>query len=394
MEYTAKQIKEDKKISTAIMSSVAILTIQYFILVFFNLMGTEAGSIVQLTFKGLVGLLYLIALPSVLKRNRLKFMATYFMAIFIFIFNYAIFGENWIYLKTIVFPLFFTCLPSLIYAYSIENWDILKETMKKVSNIVFVVGTLIGILVFTGSSTVGSYSMSLSYYILLPAIMFMDEFVDKKTIKSGIKLTVAMIVILALGSRGAVMCFGVFIILKLIKRIKNITSAKAMLYIILFSLVILGIMLFDEILGIINETLISYGIHSRTLALFLQGGVYLSGRDTLYEDVFNEILNKPFLGIGLAGDRLIIGGGYVHNIFLEILANFGFILGGFLIVFLIFLLVRNLLERDIRRYNMAIVWIGLGFVPLLVSGSYLTDFNFWIMLGILTRELKVNLREN
>lgn len=33
-------------------------------------------------------------------------------------------------------------------------------------------------------------------------------------------------------------------------------------------------------------------------------------------------------------------------------------------------------------YNMMIIWISLGFVSLLVSGSYLIDVNFWTLLEL------------
>ncbi len=65
--------------------------------------------------------------------------------------------------------------------------------------------------------------MSLSYYMLLPTIIYMNEFLDRISIKSGLVLAMSLLVILALGSRGgAIMCIGIFTILKLIKQIKKI----------------------------------------------------------------------------------------------------------------------------------------------------------------------------
>ena len=65
--------------------------------------------------------------------------------------------------------------------------------------------------------------------------------------------------------------------------------------------------------------LLHYGFHSRTLYLFLNDrGVYLSGRFSIYQNIFAEILKNPILGIGLAGDRRITDGVYAHNIFIEV----------------------------------------------------------------------------
>lgn len=154
------------------MSSFAILTIQYLILTIFNLSGTKVGNYIQLLSKGIVGIFYLLSLLVVLKRNKIKFIAVYFISIMILLLNCLIFKENVPYIKTIIFPFFFTCLPTFIYAYSIEDWNVLKGIMYKVSLIVFIIETLIGILVFRGKVTIGSYSMSLSYYMLLPTIIY------------------------------------------------------------------------------------------------------------------------------------------------------------------------------------------------------------------------------
>ena len=112
------------------------------------------------------------------------------------------------------------------------------------------------------------------------------------------------------------------------------------------------------------------------------GGVYLSGRENIYQLIIKAITDNPVLGIGIAGDRLLIGG-YAHNLLLEVLVDFGLIIGSILIVTLLLLIAKNLLTKDSERYNMIIIWISLGLVPLIVSGSYLTNTNFWILLGLM-----------
>ncbi len=380
-----KEKNEDKKISIAIMSSFAVLTIQYLLLIYFHLIGTKSGQAIQLISKGIVGLLYLLALPVVLKRNRIKFIGVYFIAIFIFILNYGIFIENRIYLKPLIFPLFFTCLPSLIYAYSIKNWDVLMDIMEKVSKVVFIVGVLIAALVFAGHSSVGSYSMSLSYYMLLPAIMYMNDFLNNISLKVGAALAVSLLVILSLGSRGAVLCIGVFTILKLIKNLKKVTYTRLFIYIILFAIVFVGFIFFDEILEYIYNFLLNYGIKSRSIRLFQRDNIHLSGRDIIYAKVFNEILKSPILGLGLAGDRVILSGSYAHNIFIELLVNFGVIIGLILVITLLLIIIKSVFTKDLIKYNIIIIWISLGFISLLVSNSYLLDFKFWILLGLSLR---------
>ena len=88
-----------------------------------------------------------------------------------------------------------------------------------------------------------------------------------------------------------------------------------------------------------------------------------------------------------------MGNGYTHNILLEIIGNFGIIIGSILIILLIFLIVRSLLSKEKKYTNLIIIWLSLGFFHLMVSGSYLTDIKFWILLGLLfnkSRDLNYN----
>lgn len=152
--------------------------------------------------------------------------------------------------------------------------------------------------------------------------------------------------------------------------------------------IVIGIIYINEILEYLYNLLLNFGIRSRSIQLFLRDDIYLSGREKIYDDVINGILDKPIQGIGLAGDRQIIGGGYAHNIFIEILANFGVILGSFIILILICLIISSLFTKENKRYNMIIIWISVGFVHLFVSGSYLIEFKFWILLGLVSQNYK------
>lgn len=132
-----KNKSDDQKISIAIMASFIVLTIQYFLLIYFNLIGTGIGSGIQLFSKIMVGVLFLYALPAVLKRSLGKFIGVYFVAILIFLINYLFFPQNHLYLKQLIFPLFGMCLPAFIYTMSLRDLDVFKRVMVKASYLVF-----------------------------------------------------------------------------------------------------------------------------------------------------------------------------------------------------------------------------------------------------------------
>ena len=83
-------------------------------------------------------------------------------------------------------------------------------------------------------------------------------------------------------------------------------------------------------------------------------------------------------------------GVYAHNIFIEILANFGIILGTILSLVLIILCIKALLINNRDVAEMLIIWFSIGFIPLIVSGSYITDIKFWIFMGLMMKAIKTN----
>lgn len=381
---------EDLKISIAIISSTVILTIQYFILISFNLMATANGSIIQLLSKSVVGIIFLYTLPTVLKRKKLELIVVYYIAIFIFLIHYLLFPKNQENMIELIFQLFFMCLPVFIYTLSLKNWSILKKVMKKASLIIFLFGFLSGIQILMNNEFANDYSMALSYYMLLPTILFLDELLDRFSLKALFITCFSLLIILAIGSRGPILCNGIFIIFKLIQPVSKLSFSKVMIYMSYFLVAIFTILYFEKILLALDDFLSKFNIESRNISLFLNDYLHLSGRDRIYEKILTEIVQHPILGIGIAGDRRVADGNYAHNIILEIFLNFGVIIGLILLIAFIMWLLKLLFVKDMNVYNMMNIWISLGFVSLLFSGSYLSDVNFWTLLGLMVSQLKMN----
>lgn len=382
-----KKINNDKRISIAIMSSFIVLIAQYFILYYFNIDDTSMGKIIQLLSKIIVGLFFIYSFPIVFRRNGILFILVYSVSIAIFSINYLFFKQNIVYLNDILFKFFFICLPCFIYSYSINNKKVFKNIMEKTALFVFILGFIIGFLVFSNKITLKSYSMSMSYYLLLPTIIYLNKFFEGFSIKSITFTTISIFIMLAIGSRGAIMCTGVYVILYLLINIRKANLKRSLSYVIILVIIIFIAIYLKEILIFINGILVENGIYSRSIDLFLEDGVYLSGRETIYDEVINQIKSNPILGIGLAGDRVYTGGTYSHNIFLEIISGFGVIIGSFLLIAIGVISIKVLFSKDLESSSLMLIWFCIGFVPLIISGSYLTEFQFWTFLGLATRFL-------
>lgn len=378
-----KKFTEDEKISLAILSPFFILSLQYITLVVFNLIGSSYASVFQTITKVSVGLIYLFVLPTVFKRNKLELILTYLCVSIVFVLHYTLFAENRSYMMELVFSLFFMCLPAFIYTLSLRDFGVFWKSIKGISYGVFGISLLLGLILIFKFRNIGPYSMTLSYYVLLPALVYLDEITSKFTVIKFINFIISLFIIISLGSRGAIMCIVIFAILKLLKFRSNLTFKKLLNTYALLCMTIVLLINYKNFLHFLNEILLDLNIQSRTVSLFLRDEVHLSGRNELFNQTISAIAENPIFGIGIGGDRLILNGVYVHNIFLEILANYGVAIGGFFIILLCLAIVKSLVTNNLKKYDLIIFWISFGFVHLIVSGSYLIDIRFWILLGLL-----------
>ena len=381
----------DKIISIALMASFVILTLQFFVLMTFNLSDTTLGSQIQMLSKVLVGLVYLIALPKVMQRGLKSIIYVYLISGIIFLIQYLFYPGNRNIMQSLFFPVFFMSMPSLIYAFNIKDLTTFKAIMVKASFIVYLIGGLLAILVFSGNVDIGPYSMTLSYYLLLPTIMFLDKFIDKFSFKTLFIVLTSMLIIIALGARGPFIGIFAFIPLKLIKPNTKLTIKRLIGFMFSSVIIIMGFIFRNRLLLRLNEVLANFGIRSRTISLFLSDGLNTSGRDGIYSLAINAILKSPVFGYGIGADSFITGHDYVHNFFLEVLLHFGIIIGVIISIVLLAKLLYKLIKYNRINYNLIIIWVSIGFVHLMVSATYTTNINFWIFLGVLftTRSAKL-----
>ncbi len=384
-ESNKRSLIADKKISMAILSPFVVLMIQYFILYFGGLNETGLGSAIQFSSKVIVGIVFLYTFHIVFKRSGIMLVLVYSFAIIIFAYTYMYFELNRPHLLEISFKFFFISLPCFMFTYSIVDFQEFEHTTKKASYLIYLLGVALGILVLAKRISIGTYSMTMSYYMLLPTITFLKELFDRYSLKHLLLSTISIFLMLAIGSRGAIMCLAVYILLYHMINFRKGNFGKVVLNILFMFVIIIGFIYLKDILMVINSVLNEYGIYSRSINLFLRDEVHLSGRQILYEEIIGLIFLNPLIGIGISGDRAYLGG-YTHNIFLEILSGFGVIFGALIIILLAFIIFRSLSGKDKYKSNLSLVWLCIGLVPLAVSGSYLTDFQFWIFLGLAIRK--------
>jgi O-antigen ligase len=245
--------------------------------------------------------------------------------------------------------------------------------MLYLSYAIFAIGIIYVYFLLLGRITFSTYSQSFSSYLLLPALVFVDQ---RNNIIYTFLFIITCILMLMLGSRGALVAAVIYTIL-----ISVIDGKNRRL--IVLSIVII-IILSGSLLPLILKLSDKAGITSRSLNMLQQGNFTGStGRLDIYYSTWNSILNTPFSGNGIYGDRVLLNGQYCHNIFLEMFHNFGLLFGAGLILLLSFIIIRVYHTSNNGNKKLLLLFFCYGFIPLLVSGSYLNNAEFGLFIGSL-----------
>lgn len=244
------------------------------------------------------------------------------------------------------------------------------------------------------------YNMSFGYYCAfistLSYIFWMENKKKLNLIISVLFFTLAV----SFGSRGVIVTFALFIIsLIWISLRDSRLTRKAMLIVLIVLLTVVLVTFYSEIVIGIQYFLNSIGItNSRTVSILNSSTELLdsNGRDWLWSLGMDMIKNKFPFGYGAFGERITIGNyvrwGYVHNVFMELVLEFGLI--G--LVFSIYTLYKSfaLINNDKnKKWNILFILFFSNCGMLMVSNSFWYCPYFWaaIATGVLyCKELKAS----
>lgn len=225
----------------------------------------------------------------------------------------------------------------------------------------------------------GDYSMSLGYALLYPTLLLLYKGLEKKRITDIVLFLVNSFVIVSYGSRGQILCIGIFLILFILMGDGKATPKKAFIFLIVFLIGMILAVNLEGILRLMINILGSFGIYSRSLGYFLERAHY-TGREVVWAAAISRINERPLLGWTIGVDTSLEGF-YPHNLFLEFLLHYGVILGGICSVYIIIKVILNVFvykEHDV----LTLIIFCYGFIPLMLTSEYLLWPSFWAFLGL------------
>lgn len=369
------------------------LTYSSYAVFFYSIVGKTSNSRFFMIFSTLI--VCGIALLSVNKNEVLQVIYTCLIVVGIYILQYLIFPDNRVYLHSIAKELI-TYIPFCIFLAN-SKLDKIYVSLKYVAYILLICNALEPFFRYTIGDDHGYMVYGFRYIpaaLIFSLLAFKEK--NKKThLKYWILSVFCFLECFILGNRSILViyfsfiCFYATACTESKERIKWIICFAIMLLIIL-------LMAFTSFLDNVIYLFEHIGIHSRTLSL-LKNSEYtgLNGRNILWRNGFEFFKDRPILGYGIGGDRSLIlspwkqGGQYVHNMFFELLLDFGFS-GGVLFGVLLFLIILYGYERKSLEYRgLLILFSCLSIPKLMLSGSFWNEPFFWYLLTLIFNKKKL-----
>ena len=358
-----REFIKDYIISIAVFSQPALILLQHLLV---SIIGLE---IEQTTIYRVV-LTIVLLVPAILIsffRKPALFISVYVFVGIIFLFTIIVFPKNTPILLQDGFRFLLpVVIPSFLCIQAIRSNDAIKWSLQVVGWISALGAVLFLLFFLLGRFSIDKYSMSFSYACLFPMLVLFSQ-------KRPLSILVSFLVfleVLAFGSRGAAVFFIAYIALDLFRQKGKMRA------IVVFGGIFL-LVLFPYFVQYLDQI----GVYSRSVNLILNGGFTESdGRDKIYEKALTLLGNNLITGVGIYGDRALIGG-YCHNILLEIMLDFGIIIGTIIISLFSFVVINALYisRNEIREIAMVLLFCGV--FPNMLSGSYLQEPNFAIFMG-------------
>ena len=202
---------------------------------------------------------------------------------------------------------------------------------------------------------------------------------------AGLALTASVF----FGSRGPIIFFCIFAIgllyYKLFWKNKNRLTIALVIIISLCLIVIFFIFLIKILY---KNNVIGFG---NPLYQLYYNMLYSAGRSSLFKLAIKGTHYSLSYGNGLFGDRNLTTAFYFtdhftysHNIFIEVVASFGWfgfiIIASFLATY--FVNCSSTVRLDVKKASLALPLLLVGVLSLLISGSFITSNYFWGFCGI------------
>lgn len=268
---------------------------------------------------------------------------------------------------------FVFCIPVFVSARTVNNTDDILDNIIPASLVTLFFSTVVYAYLYKNMDF--QYVMSFGYNLLLPSIVFFEN--RRKKWLYPFLFIFSTLLIVAVGSRGPLLGLGVYLLISVLLSKQTKINVK-----IFWSIIITLVAIFyDVVLNYLSKFIKTIGINSRTLSLLVNGDfINDSGRLNIWKFALEKIGEKPLIGWGICGELQFMSV-YPHMLFIELMIDFGLVIGVFLTIYVMYKMLHSLWVTKCSNF-MVLSLICTGVIPLLLSGSYLQGVLFWAFMGV------------
>lgn len=227
-----------------------------------------------------------------------------------------------------------------------------------------------------------SYNMTFGYNMLIPSLVFLYYGMSERKIIYTLAALIGALEIVMLGSRGAILGILVMPLLYIFlgeHHMKKNRKIALISFMIIWGIIV--VLYYKQIIMFLDYAFDSMGFSSRTLQRILEGSITEDvARANMYSKA-RELIKNNTWGYGMLADRYYFGV-YCHNIFYEVLLQFGWFLGTILIIWFSVITIKVLFGKDNKIKNLFFIFFSASFFRLLVSHSFWINQFFWCAIGL------------
>ncbi len=289
-------------------------------------------------------------------------------------------------------------LPFYFVAKNISDWNITKEAMYKGGTVCIV---MMAACMFGGGypfKDKALYSQFYGFLIARGTVIKCIDFFDRKRFRTIPLIILSLVMIIICGARTPIVCVAavflceIFVSLLRYVRKKKIRMRKGT-WKVLCSLCVLLILGTGFIAYSRGKQMTGIKEGERIIYIIANNAFFKSdARIQILKIAGEGIADHCLFGTGLVGDRILIAGktgymneftgSYAHNMFAELLLEFGIPVGGMIILYILIVCYKGLVRSSGSKLQIYLYLISYGIVTLLISGTILKQTEFWILLAM------------
>lgn len=322
--------------------------------------------------------LLVLSLLLEIRKNNTRECIILFSIYVLFFLNYALVPNNSkFYVETSMLLVYFIYLPIVIFCIRrITSWNYIFEVLKPYC---FIAAAISVFIVFY--SDVSQFReffsyMEYSYNVIPFAACSWISFRKYNSIAHFILFLIIFACVILYGSRAALLCLILFVFMFEIYANKGYKRKLLVISSVFLVAVIANIAEFLAYTSLLEDDVFS---NSYIVSRLTSGSLFSSdGRDDIYNRSIHYISSIGIEIQGFFGDRPVNNGVWPHNIFLELIMQFGWFIGPVLCMALVYIIIKSLFVKEYFVISLFIIITFLG--RYWFSGSYLIEGKFWLSL--------------